>query len=50
VIYVVRRRGRFPPRARAYVTVTRVGVIKQLAGKRDALMPPNSEELLNRPQ
>jgi len=27
-----------------------VGVIKPLAGKRDALMPPNSEELLNRPQ
>jgi hypothetical protein len=26
------------------------GVIMQLAEKRDALMPPNPEELLNRPQ
>jgi hypothetical protein len=26
------------------------GVIMQLAGKRDALMPPNPEELLNRRQ
>jgi hypothetical protein len=26
------------------------GVIMQLTGKRDALMPPNPEELLDRPQ
>jgi len=26
------------------------GIIMQLAGKRDALMPPNPEELLDRPQ
>jgi hypothetical protein len=36
--------------ARVYVKVTRAGVIMQLAGKCDALMPPNPEELLNRPQ
>jgi len=50
VIYVFRHRGWFL-RARVSVTVTRAGVIIQLlAGKRDALMPPNPEELLNRPQ
>jgi hypothetical protein len=38
------------PRARLCVTVTRAGVIMQLSGKRDALMLPNPEELLNRPQ
>jgi hypothetical protein len=33
--------------ARASVAVTRTGVIMQLAEKRDALMPPNPEEVLN---
>jgi len=50
VIYFVRQRGWFPPGARECVTVTRAGVIMQLVGKRDALMPPNPEELLDRPQ
>jgi len=36
-------------RARVCVKVMRAGVIMQLARKRDALMPPNPEELLNRP-
>ena len=49
VIHVVRQRGCFPS-ARVRVTVTRAGVIMQLARKRDALIPPNPEELLNRPQ
>jgi poly(3-hydroxybutyrate) depolymerase len=49
VIYVFANAAGSPP-ARVCVTVTRAGVIMQLAGKRDALMPPNPEELLNRPQ
>jgi hypothetical protein len=38
-----------PPRARMRNS-HESGVIMQLAGKRDALRPPNPEELLNRPQ
>ena len=44
MIYFVRQRGWFPPDARMRDS-HESGGHHELAGKRDALMPPNPEEL-----